>query len=383
MDRAETLIHQARSHSGLTDFGEDTFREGLGVLLTALDGEARLNSFGRESMDAQIVATLTQRLGIEDWYRRHPEIDEVDIGSPLVGLGLPRTGSTAFSCMLAEDPAVRSLRTWESISPLPPPETATEHSDPRIEQTRQAMVQLDQMSPRLKAMLPSSPTSPSECHPLMALDFKSHAFAANAQIPSYMNWLLHEADLVPTFRYVKRVLKLLQWRCPPGRWRLKNPSHILFIDAFNVVFPDARFWMTHRDVANVLPSCADLHYELMQPFSDVVDRVRVGQSNAAIWELGMQRLLAFRDAGNGHRFVDVHFREFQRAPIPSIERLYAFLGEELTADTQARMLAWREQSPRDAHGGHSYEAAEFGLDTAHIRDQFHFYHERFGVLEPQ
>ena len=353
------------------------------MLLNSLDGEAKLNAFGREAMDAQIVETLAQRLGIEDWYRRHPEIDEVDIGSPLFGLGLPRTGSTALSCMLAQDAAVRSLRTWEAMSLLPPPETATERSDPRIDLARQALVHLDQMSPRLKAMLPSTPSSPSECHPLMALDFKSLAFTSQAYIPSYMEWLLYKADLVPTYRYVKRVLKLLQWRCPPGRWRLKNPSHILFIDALEVVFPDSRFWMTHRDVTSVLPSVADLHYELMQPFSDTVDRELLGQSNVTVWELGMQRLLAFRDAGNEHRFIDVHFREFQRAPIPSIERVYAFLGEDLSEETQACMLAWRAQSPRDAHGGHTYDAAQFGLDTTILRERFQFYHDRFGVLEPQ
>ena len=45
-----------------------------------------------------------QRLQIEDWYRRHPEIDDEPIDAPLIGLGLPRTGSTALSCLLGEDP---------------------------------------------------------------------------------------------------------------------------------------------------------------------------------------------------------------------------------------------------------------------------------------
>ena len=93
-------------------------------------------------------------------------------------------------------------------------------------------------------------------------------FQAFAHIPTYVEWLNHRADLVPTYTYVKRVLKLLQWHCPPTRWRLKNPSHSLFIEALDTVFPDARFVMTHRDVASVVPSVADLYYELHKAYAD-------------------------------------------------------------------------------------------------------------------
>ena len=84
------------------------------------------------AMTDQIVGYLVNRLQIEQWYARHPEIDDQEIVAPLFGLGLPRTGSTALSFLLAQDPARRSLRTWEAGSPCPPPETATEHTDPRI-----------------------------------------------------------------------------------------------------------------------------------------------------------------------------------------------------------------------------------------------------------
>jgi hypothetical protein len=41
----------------------------------------------------------------------------------LIGLGLPRTGSTALSMLPAQDPDVRYLRRWESSQPCPPPST--------------------------------------------------------------------------------------------------------------------------------------------------------------------------------------------------------------------------------------------------------------------
>jgi hypothetical protein len=213
----------------------------------------------------------------------------------------------------------------------------------------------------------------------MGYDFKSQLFQASARIPSYVHWLNHEADLVPTYRYVKRVLKLLQWRCPPRRWRLKNPSHILFIDALDTVFPDARFWMTHRDIASVLPSVADLYFELHQAFCDDVDRAWIGAATTEFCELGMRRTLAFRDAGNEGRFFDIHFAPFQRNPYPALEQLYAFIGEPLTARTRQRMQAWRENTPRDKHGAHSYDPADFGMEPTALRQRFRFYSERFGI----
>jgi hypothetical protein len=228
-------------------------------------------------------------------------------------------------------------------------------------------------------MLPSTATSPTECQTFMAMDFKSQLFQAFAHIPTYIDWFNHQADLVPTYRYVKRILKLLQWRCPPTRWRLKNPTNSLFITAIDTVFPDARFWMTHRDVTHVLPSVADLYLEYSSAFSDAVDKHWLGEITSEFCELGMRRMIAFRDAGNDHRFFDIHFAPFQKDPFPILEQLYAFLGEELTAEARARMLTWRTNTPRDKHGGHSYDMADFGLNADNLRDRFHFYAARFGV----
>ena len=373
------LIDRARAVTGLSDFGSEGFREGLDRLTEALGEEARLSDMGRSAMEAQIADHLAQRLQVEDWYSRYPEIDEEEIVAPLIGLGLPRTGSTALSCLLAEDPAVRSIRTWEAMRPCPPPEFATQASDPRITLAEAGMERRNRLFPRAKAMLPSTATSPSECQTFMAMDFKSQIFQAFAHIPSYVAWFNHDADLVPTYAYVKRILKLLQWRCGPKRWRLKNPTNSMFISALDTVFPDARFWMTHRDVASVLPSVADLYYEFSKAYSDSVDKAWLGEIATEFCALGMERMIAFRDSGQDHRFFDIHFAEFQRDPFPQMQALYAWLGEELTEDARARMQAWRAHTPRDKHSAGRSDPSDFGLDGDAIREQFDFYTQRFGV----
>jgi hypothetical protein len=378
--RAADLIDRARTQTGLEDFGEDSFREGLERLVSSADAEARFNDVGRGAFDAQVAGFLAQRLQVEDWYRRHPEIDEQQITAPLIGLGLPRTGSTALSFLLAEDPAVRCIRNWEAMEPCPPPETATEETDPRIARAEASMELREKVFPRMKIMLPSTARGPMECQTYMGMDFKSQLFQAFARIPSYVEWLNHEADLVPTYRYVKRILKLLQWRCPPNRWRLKNPSHSVFIEALNEVFPDARFWMTHRDIGAVLPSVCDVYDELSHAYTDDVDKHFIARQNTDWTELGLRRTIAFRDqGGQDHRFFDIHFAPFQKDPFPTLERLYAWLGEELTDETVARMRAWRASAPREKHGAHTYDLEGFAIDLPALRERFRFYTDRFGV----
>ncbi len=378
MSRIAVLLDRARQQTKLRDFGADSFREGLEILVASLDNEAHLNDLGRAALDTQLVELLANRLQIEHWYGRHPEIDDREIVAPLIGIGLPRTGSTALACLLGEDPAVRSIHNWESMWPCPPPDAATLDSDPRLIKAQEAMERRARLFPRMTAMLPSTATSPTECQLFMGYEFKSQIFQAFAHIPTYVDWLNHRADLVPTYAYVKRVLKLLQWRCPPTRWRLKSPSHSLFIDALDNVFPDARFVMTHRDVASVIPSVADLYYELHKSYSDTVDLVAIGRETRDFCTLGVQRMIAFRNMGNEHRFFDIHFAPFQRNPFPVLEELYAFLGEELTPGARDRMQAWRQNTPRDA----SYvrtDMAAFGLDPASLHQEFEFYSSRFNV----
>jgi hypothetical protein len=378
MSRIAVLRDRAQQQAGLDDFGADSFREGLEILVASLDDEAHLNDLGRMSMDRQIVDLLANRLQVEHWYSRHPEIDALEIVAPLIGIGLPRTGSTALACLLGADPAARSIRTWESMWPCPPPDAATLDSDPRAIKAQASMDRRSRLFPRMTAMLPSTATSPTECQQFMGYDFKSQIFQAFAYIPTYVDWLNHRADLVPTYAYVKRVLKLLQWRCPPRRWRLKNPSHSLFIDSLDRVFPDARFVMTHRDVVSVIPSVADLYYELHRPYSDAVDLVLIGRETSDFCALAMQRMIAFRDAGNDHRFFDIHFAPFQKDPFPILEALYAFAGEELTSQARNRMEAWRQSTPRDT-GYQRTDMTAFGLDSASLHGRFAFYSNRFNV----
>jgi hypothetical protein len=356
------VVGAAVAQTGLVDFGDDSFREGLELLLASLRDEARLNARGEAYIYARIVTTLSQRLQVEDWYRRHPEIDDVQFLPPLIGLGLPRTGSTALSVLLAQDPAIRYLRRWESSQPCPPPSTVT-GPDPRIPLDEHNTV-------GSRAHVPTGTHAPMECLELMTLDFKSHIFQAFAQIPSYSMWLVEKADLTSTYAYQRRVMKLLSWGEPPRPWRLKSPSHVLWLDALNEVFPDARFVMTHRDPTDVILSVADLYADIVGGFTDQVDRRYLGQLNVEHWSVGMQRALRFRDGEADKRFYDIDFRAMQADPIYQVRGLYAWLGEPVGEEFESRMRTWWAEAAAEREPSSHADPVTFGIDLDKVRPLF-------------
>lgn len=376
MSRFEQLIEKAVAKAQLDDFGADDFREGLEILVSALDDEARLNDVGRHVLDGKLVKLLTYRLEIEDWYKRHPEIDDEVIETPLFGVGLPRTGSTALGNLLNEDPDARSLASWVAMQPVPPPGTVV-GEDPRIAEAQKTIDLQMQFAPQLATMVPTGAHAPAECLELMALNFASHVFTSLAQVPSYVQWLLHDADMVATYRYEKRALKMLQWKLPQRPWRLKAPSHLPHIDALAEVFPDARIVATHRDPAKIMPSVNGLYETTIAMFTDAPDRRYIGRQNLDVWSLGMQRMIDFRAGGGESRCYDLDHAAVQRDPIAAVEGLYDWMGRPVTDEFRAGMQHWWQDNAAERPQASYATLEEFGLDADAVRERFADYVGRF------
>ena len=80
-----------------------------------------------------------------------------------------------------------------------------------------------------------------------------HGQQMTLPVPSYRDWW-RAADLTETYRYHRRVVKLLGSQRPPDLWLFKAPHHKFHLEALAVAYPDVRFVMTHRDPAKVVPS---------------------------------------------------------------------------------------------------------------------------------
>ena len=87
--------------------------------------------------------------------------------------GMPRSGTTALSHLLAADPDNRSLLAWEANESIPPPTTATYQTDPRFERARDTPSAVDLINPGFKAIHHDEPDDAMECTVLHAQHFQS------------------------------------------------------------------------------------------------------------------------------------------------------------------------------------------------------------------
>ena len=155
----EQIERDARSQDGLDDTGGDYYREGLERLVDSMNDEGGLTEIGEIMQRARLTA-----LGGPAGGRGHLPATSRDrqeeIGGPVFVIGLPRTGTTALSQLVAADPQFRSLRLWESGSPVPPPEKDSEHSDPRIAATEGGLALMNEAFPSCRPCTTPRPPPP-------------------------------------------------------------------------------------------------------------------------------------------------------------------------------------------------------------------------------
>lgn len=366
---ADELEEGACAATGLEDFGSGYYRAGLERIVEALNTEADLNELGRVIQHATISNALIQRLKVEDTYARHPEIDEQVVGGPVFVIGLPRTGTTALSQLVAADPQFRSLRMWESQAPTPPPESATQHDDPRIAQAEAGLKMLDDMFPLMKTLYNSEATAPTECQDLMGMSFRTFHFDGAVRAPAYLAWLM-DCDMRETYTYHRRVLKLLQWHCPPDLWHLKTPVHMFALDALVAAYPDAKFLWSHRDPAKVMGSVCSLIHYVRSWSSDRDDAHELGAEQIDSWAEAVRRAMDFRRRMGDGRFADVSFADLQADPVSTLQNSYESLGLTFTDASRASVQRWAEGHRPGSRGAHDYDLADYGLTPEGVRERF-------------
>jgi hypothetical protein len=365
----EAMMHEARRRTGLSDFGDDAFRDGLRVLVESFNAQDTAHAFGRIFFREYCIDLLVNRLKIQADLTRHPEILDVPIRRPLFITGVPRSGTTLLHRLMSEDPASRTLLMWEAMEPSPPPERATRSSDPRIARARRQLALLYRLAPRLAAAHEFAAESPEEDNNLYA-----HAFAAGMlgfmfDVPDYILWL-RDQDYCRSYRYMRQQLQLLSWKCPGDYWLLKAPAHLFSLDGLLAVFPDACIVITHRDPFRVIPSVCSLLATMRGILTDRLDLRRLGAETVEAMGVGPDRTLETRARSDPARFFDVSYDRLVAAPIETARDVCRHFGYEFSPEYESRARRWLAENPQHKHGVHRYRLADFGLDEAAVERYF-------------
>ncbi|MFP5307473.1 MAG: sulfotransferase family protein [Gammaproteobacteria bacterium] len=375
----EALLREAVEKTGLSDFGEPSFREGLDVFCRALENEAQLSDFGRGLLHQKVIELLTNRLGIEEWYRRHPEIEDESIGAPLVIVGLPRTGTTLLQRLLSQDPQFYSMPWWESRYPVPFPGEDLKAPTQRIEQARAEVKVMVEAMPKLMTIHPMDADQADEEVMLMEHSFIA-AMNTYACIPSYMAWL-SQTDERPAYAYLKRMLKFLQWQkrqrgITAQRWVLKAPHHLLRMHILLEIFPGARVVQTHRDPVDTIPSIASFLDTLWRIYSNDVYPTAAGREWSELMARAFRHTMKVREQ-QPQAFFDVRFLDTVKRPLEVAREIYAWAGLTLAPKTQAAMQRWLDDNSRANRAAHEYDSEAFGLDPEQLKKDFAEYRARY------
>lgn len=379
--RVDDLLAQASEQTGLSDFGDPDFREGLERYVDALAAEAALNDLGAVALPASIVSALANRLQVIGWTARHPEVAAERIEAPVVVIGMFRAGTTFLSNLLDADPANRALLGWESLDSVPPPTPAERRSGPRVEAAQGGVDMLEMLNPAISAIHHEGATDPTECIAVMGQAFQSISWEAIANVPSYGAWWRAQ-DGRSAYAYHRLVLQTLQSGGVRGRWTLKSPHHALALDALVETYPDARLVLLHRDPVALAGSVCSLIEVMSSTFSDADHRAYIAEHWTETLAESVRRVDDFRARRPEHPIHDVAYADLVRDPVGTLQGIYTGIGAEPAPGGLDAVAAYVDAHPRGTFGAHRYDVARFGLEEAALRERFAGYVERHGI-EPE
>lgn len=370
----EAMLAAATERTGLDGWGDPEFRERLGVLCAALRDEAALSATGTAMAFEQLVANLVNRLRLEKLFAAHPEINEVQIDSPIIICGLPRTGTTHLHNLIAADPAIRYLPYWESLEPVAAEGELDEQ--PRRDRCATGLQLINTAMPEFKRMHDMTVDHAHEEIQLLANDISGMLFETTYQIPGFAaHYKAH--DQAPSYAYMKRQLQAMQWLRGGARWVLKSPQHLEQFPTLLKMFPDATFVVTHRDPVEVTRSMATMISYASRMATDEPDPYAITRYWLARAEDLLNGCLRDRDVLPAEQSIDVRFEDFMADEEGTVAAIYELAGQPLTGKSKTAMDEFRVLHPRGRYGGVTYRSEDLGLDEAEVAEKLGAYRQRF------
>ena len=216
-----------------------------------------------------------------------------------------------------------------------------------------------------------------ECVVMMGDAMCTPLFHNQFRVPSYEDWVDHDADWSHVYAFHERQLQHLQWHNHRDRWVLKTGAHMWGLEHLLRTYPDARIVFTHRDPVRSVTSFASLTSLVRSAGSDDVDRFEVAQDWTARLLRVIQHVMTVRSGPipPDAIFYDMYFPDFVADQFAVVSDIYEKLGLSMTDEGAARMKAFIADNPKGKHGLHLYTPEEYGIDPEVVRRDFRAYIE--------
>lgn len=380
---ADGLIAEARAATGLSDLGgeamaEAGFRKRLTALCNALEAEAHLHPLGRTRAHCRLLAMVISRLRTVDYLRQCGDLPA--IRAPLVGTGMPRTGTSFLQALLAQDPGNLVPRTGHGLVPVPPPGVLGDEQA-RLDLVWKMLQFQGFDSDEVNAIHPFAPDAEDE-----DVLFQEGAVCGLYQgfynVPGFVP-VLYEA-YGDQIAWQKQLMRMIQANLPGRRWVLKAPEYASRLDDVLAAWPDAMVFVNHRDPARVLGSIASLYITFQSLCTDgAIPPEYIGPPMLQGQAMAQRAFEQWRAAHPEVKIVDIHYKHLVADPVGTAEMLYDQFGLAFTDAARSAMSDWL--TARNRHGQaqsgktHTYSLGDFGLTEQMVEEAFGDYLDRYGI----
>lgn len=373
----QSICEAAVKQTGLTDFGDPHYRQGLLRLLESAERDANLHPLGRYTAKSVAINYLVQRLRLIETRKQEPEVFEAPLRPPLLVTGLGRSGTSFLHNMLAVDSAHRALPQWLLYRPFPDGPSRDDGPDPRITRMERDIGLRQPLFGDLDTIHYVRANTYQECNVALGLTFNSRVFSTLLPVWGYIEWYLKRENSAQKYREYRWLLQVFQFYDRDRRLALKSPSHSGNLEALLQAVPEALVIQTHRDPVVCVSSSCSLLATFNLGVTDEIDLHRLTSLNLDWYELWSTHNLAFRAKHPG-RIYDVYYDALVSDPVGTVRGIYAHFGLPWTDAYATELERYIERNPKNKHGKHRYAASDYGLTEPEIAARVQPYIEHFG-----
>jgi len=297
-------------------------------LMQAVEQEFQLSDWGNLDFVDRLAWVLEQKdLGGIDYFYRLlsmrlqlqaalPDVQAQQIVSPIMVTGSVRSGTTIMQRLIGLHPDTDYFCQWEADDLF----YSTDENE-CIRHKEEDIASIYATHPALRTIHPMTAMTPSEDHPLTALEFCNSVFFPPIQNCPYE---LHHL-----------FLQVLQYRRGTGkRWALKSPSPHLCVPSFTEKYPDCSYVIMERDMDEVRASAINM-----------LAAIHITRSAPEIEQLAESYLTAREELNGLPNALRVQYAEFMQSPLTVLEAVCAHLNLKFTDEYAQACTDYLAQHP--------------------------------------
>ncbi len=362
-------------------YREEYLFDRLEAFMLEANSANELSDAGRGFLSATMANIIAQRSRFEHLFATQPEILEIELEAPIILAGIPRSGTTNLSNIMASDSRLNFITFWESFQPVPSPDVLTgKAEDERHLYWKQGLADMLAVSPLFQNMIDVPFDGTTEETGIMHLAGMPVGHMNHVYTPEWNHWFWHDMDPDVMYSFLKKAFQALHWlRGNDQRWVLKSPHHLAFLPCVDKHFPGAKYVVTHRDPAS---SAISNLYMISYIFRETQDKPDLDGSHGVMTDMqhGMIRgLVRDIDKLDPANVEHVYFHDYMANPMAMLEKIYQRIELAWTEQAKNELKSYIDGHGRGRHGGRLlyHPERDFGRTRDDIRAEFQYYLDKF------